>query len=339
MLKSETKISKKRKNVELVNENGDFYEVNVKLLAPADIKSFELFIQQFSDQGYTVENAAVRQGTLVRPADDPWGSPEGISKICSFLDAIIPSWYETFETMKVLPLTEAEVEPFIFQMLAPAILMAKHEYHLVPKHESVVPIHDVLAVAQRIRTNSRPSSTVSKEEESDLNPGEVHRDIDTLNEKDILEVYFALEYWLKTMDGRKGRVEFSVKRANGSTLLHVEAKKGDPSDGIFQCAAYMVMTAENERVEGMPYTLWGAVTNHKTWYFLKMTDKRIQVAGEYHVYLEPGVFSPIVATIYAYLFDILGVDPKIPFDDVAAYKNEKVLAFSQKLMRPFREGK
>ncbi len=89
----------------------------------------------------------------------------------------------------------------------------------------------------------------------------------------------------------------------------------------------------------MPYTLWGAVTNHKTWYFLKMTDKRIQVAGEYHVYLEPGVFSPIVATIYAYLFDILGVDPKIPFDDVAAYKNEKVLAFSQKLMRPFREGK
>lgn len=241
--------------------------------------------------------------------------------------------------MKILPVTEAEVEPFIFQMLAPAISMAKHEYHLVPKHESVVQIHDVLAVAQRIRKNSRPSSTVSKEEESDLNPGEVHRDIDTLNEKDIIEIYFALEYWLTTMDGRKGRVEFSVKRANGSTLLHVEAKRGDPGGGIFQCAAYMVMIAENERVEGIPYILWGAVTNHKTWYFLKMTDKKIQVAGEYQAYQEPGVFSPKVTTIYAFLFDILGINPKVPFDDVATYKSEQVLALSQKLMRGLREGK
>lgn len=85
MLKSETNRSKKRKNVELVDENGDLHEVNAKLLAPADIKSFELFIQQFSDQGYTIDNATVRQGTLVRPVDDPWVRLKGFPRY-------VPSW-------------------------------------------------------------------------------------------------------------------------------------------------------------------------------------------------------------------------------------------------------
>lgn len=70
-----------------------------------------------------------------------------------------------------------------------------------------------------------------------------------------------------------------------------------------------------------------------------MTDKKIQVAGEYQAYQEPGVFSPKVTTIYAFLFDILGINPKVPFDDVATYKSEQVLALSQKLMRGLREGK
>jgi hypothetical protein len=70
--------------------------------------------------GYSIDK--VNRGTLLVP--DRWTTTEAVSNTIVFLKKIVPDWVGTFEELPQQQVTEAEVEPILFEIIKPFVQLS-----------------------------------------------------------------------------------------------------------------------------------------------------------------------------------------------------------------------
>jgi hypothetical protein len=161
--------------------------------------------------------------------------------------------------------------------------------------------------------------------------------------EELSHIYFAMEYHLSKLKGapkasKGGRVEFLLYDSSSSNVRAIiEAKYEHPKQGIYQCATYMVMIAEDAKEKEEPLTqpLWGITSDSNGWIFLKLERNHIHVSKQYFMFSAENELSNNSPLIFGFLFELMGIPPTIDVTEVENRLNQSNVEFSDTMLKYF----
>jgi hypothetical protein len=251
------------------------------------------------------------------------------------------------------PVNESGLYPYIHDLLKIIIAIRNHfvptvgKVRIFAKGEEVHEESLTTAVTEVAKKTSSSASRASltslysADQKTFLDNAEssLPESIDATDPEELKKVYIAIEKQLQADGLNTGHVEFALQvEHDGPIKAVVESKRciinnqrGDA--GFYQICAEMVASQSDD------IPIYGILTDHQSWLFLKLENNLISLSDPMNLYTVPNkVYGDGLFKIMFHLLEILDIPPSIDVDACFGSINESIDQAMNTLLRFTRQN-
>jgi hypothetical protein len=245
-------------------DDGGRKKAKLGVLSGCDIKTEELFNENFGPYGYRIED----ESNLVM---SEWNNPAGHAKIKPWLVSCGPYFASLID--KIKRNSETSLYPLLVNALVPIMELSTCKIEASEHTIEGMAIDEKEEIAELISNQSHAGSIV----EPVSAEVEALGTIDTTNAAQVLKFILFMEETIKSCEFKnKGRVELIIhnttKPKNADKVAVLEAKptiSADSTEGFYQTCAYMAIAEVK----------YGIYTSHTAWQFLRLDTEEVASAS------------------------------------------------------------